>query len=423
MTNGPLPRHRRLVVLSALISSVLLAACSVVSPPTTPPASTPADPGTSASAAGPDARTRAEEQFTPVTMDVLSTPSWFTGSDDRVHLVYELRLINASPIEATVREVTVRDAKSDRVIAALSGAALTASMSLQPTGAKRLTKLAPATVGTVWFDVRFEEPSQVPAELDHQLTIAVPPGLPVPGVITSTGAPSPVNTRPPTVVGPPLRGPGWVALGSCCDGPHRRAAQPVNNGLWLAQRYAIDFNRINEQNLLATGPQNRNESWPTYDQPVLAVADAKVVVAANDQRDQIPNAPKPVTIAQADGNYVILEIADGVYAFYAHLKPGTVNVKAGETVTKGQEIGRTGNSGSSTGPHLHFQLMDRPSALLANGIPYVFDRFTVEGQAPPLADIVRADPESTPIQIDTATAGPRTDELPLGRDVIEFPTP
>ena len=94
------------------------------------------------------------------------------------------------------------------------------------------------------------------------------------------------------------------------------------------QRYAIDFNKINSGGFLAVGDRSKNESWPTYDQTVLAVADSDVVAAANDFPDQIPEAAKPVTIKEADGNYVMLHLAEGVYAFYAHLKPGTVAVHA-----------------------------------------------------------------------------------------------
>ena len=117
---------------------------------------------------------------------------------------------------------------------------------------------------------------------------------------------------------------------------------------------------------------------------------------------------------------MILELDDGVDAIYAHLKPGSVEVETGDTVDKGEVIARTGNSGSSTGPHLHFQLMDRPSALVANGVPYVFDEFTVTGQSPPVEQLIQSDPQADPVVVDTATAGPRTDELPLGRDVVEF---
>ena len=85
--------------------------------------------------------------------------------------------------------------------------------------------------------------------------------------------------------------------------------------------------------------------------------------------DQIPNAPTPVTIREADGNHVILALGDGRYAFYAHLEPNSVRVKRGDGVREGEVLGRLGNSRSSTGPHLHFHVMNRPSALAADGLP------------------------------------------------------
>ncbi len=83
-----------------------------------------------------------------------------------------------------------------------------------------------------------------------------------------------------------------------------------------------------------------------------------------------------------------------------------------------------GNTGSSTGSHLHFHVMDRPSALRANGLPYVFDRFTLDGRGPSVEEIVKLDPVLDTVPI---THGPidgaRHDELPLGSDVVTFPTP
>ena len=412
---------RATTVLTALVAATALAACTVGGETTGATATDVVD-GTDGPASTPTgAAAAAEEQYTPVVMEVMTSPRWFTGTDGEVHLVYELRVTNAFPVDATIEQLEVRDAADDSVVETLEGDDLAAALSLQPLGLPEVTALTPSTVGVVWLDVTFDEPSEVPDEIDHRLTVRIPPGLPLPEEISSVGAAVAVDVRPPTAVGPPLAGPGWVAMGSCCDGPHRRALQPVNNEVWLAQRFAIDFNRVDEDNLFATGDPGLNESWPTYDQPVLAVADATVVASADEFPDQVSMAPEPVTLEQADGNHVILEIDEGVYAFYAHLKPGTVAVKTGDTVTKGQQIARTGNSGSSTGPHLHFQLMDRPSGLLANGVPYVFDTFILEGQAPPLDEIMANDPQMVPVQIDAEAAGPRTDELPLGRAVVEFP--
>ncbi len=197
--------------------------------------------------------------------------------------------------------------------------------------------------------------------------------------------------------------------------------QPVNGRVYLGQRFAIDFNRLDDRDFLAVGEPSLNTSWPTYGQPVLAVEDATVVAAVDRFADQLPNAEHPVTIEEADGNHVILKLGDERFAFYAHLKPGSVTVKEGERVRAGQAIAQTGNSGSSTGPHLHFQLVDRPSALASNGLPYVFDRFRLDGRSPPLDELLAIDPVTTPLPIDRNGAGPRRDKLPLGRDLVTFP--
>ncbi len=130
-----------------------------------------------------------------------------------------------------------------------------------------------------------------------------------------------------------------------------------------------------------------------------------------------------MTLENADGNHIVLDLGDGSYAFYAHLEPGSITVKAGDRVTQGQQIGRLGNSGSSDGPHLHFHVMDHPSALVADGLPYVFARFDLTGRIPPLADAAPYYEAQQSLPITTADAGPRRDELPLGSDVVTFPDP
>jgi hypothetical protein len=68
------------------------------------------------------------------------------------------------------------------------------------------------------------------------------------------------------------------------------------------------------------------------------------------------------------------------------------------------------------------QLMTRPSSLLADGLPLVFDRFELRGRTPPLTDALEETINAgQPIPVDTAGAGPRRPELPLGRDVVRFP--
>jgi murein DD-endopeptidase MepM/ murein hydrolase activator NlpD len=105
---------------------------------------------------------------------------------------------------------------------------------------------------------------------------------------------------------------------------------------------------------------------------------------------------------------------------YAHLQEGSVTVHPGDQVRRGDHIANVGSSGTTGGPHLHFQMTDRPSVVLADGMPYVFDTFELTGQTPPLADVLRYYDTLEPIPIATTRTEERRDQLPLGRDVVAF---
>ena len=102
----------------------------------------------------------------------------------------------------------------------------------------------------------------------------------------------------------------------------------------------------------------------------------------------------------------------GHYALYAHLRPGSVAVRPGRRVSAGELLGRVGNSGNTSQPHLHFHVMDRPSPLDANGLPYVFDQFQLEATV----DLTADSPQ--PIFI----PAPRTRRalLPMTGDLLGF---
>ena len=72
------------------------------------------------------------------------------------------------------------------------------------------------------------------------------------------------------------------------------------------------------------------------------------------------------------GNYVVIDHENGEFSEYDHLAEDSITVKAGDRVHQGQVIGRVGNTGYSSVPHLHLQLMDGPSKTEANGLPILF---------------------------------------------------
>ena len=123
-----------------------------------------------------------------------------------------------------------------------------------------------------------------------------------------------------------------------------------------------------------------------------------------------------------DGNHIIQSIGGGVYAFYAHLQKGTLLVQPGDKVKEGQVIAKLGNTGNSNASHMHFQLMGGPSALGSDGVPYVIDRFSYDGQVDPQA-ILDADDflSGTFLGGQLPKPQPRRQQLPLQLAIVNFP--
>ena len=98
------------------------------------------------------------------------------------------------------------------------------------------------------------------------------------------------------------------------------------------------------------------------------------------------------------GNYVIMEISENKFAFFAHFQNGSIKVKIGDNVKRGEILGKVGHSGNSTAPHLHFHIMDSVDFLKAKGIPCVFEKYelfkennwhTVNNGIPSDKDLIR----------------------------------
>jgi murein DD-endopeptidase MepM/ murein hydrolase activator NlpD len=212
-----------------------------------------------------------------------------------------------------------------------------------------------------------------------------------------------VQSSKPIVIGPPLAGPDWLAMnGPGSRSEHRRALVAPGGHVVAPQRFAIDWFQLKTADSMFTGDSKNNRSYKAYGADVLAVADATVERMKDGIPENIPGEDPagPFITDDAElGNYIILDLGGGNYCLYAHLQPGTLKVKAGDRVKRGQTLALLGNSGNSTAPHLHFQVMNGTSLLEPEGVPYLIDSFEL---------------------LSGPTAGRETDALPMDNMRVKF---
>jgi hypothetical protein len=303
----------------------------------------------------------------------------------------------------------------------LGTASIGARFSLGGRRGSESSELGPFQYGVVFVHVAVEHNAPVPTTLAHVIEGSSDQ---MSTDLSMRLAETSVIVRDAPALGPPLRGHGYVAADGCCDSiRHVRALLPLNGIFYLSQRFAIDWEQIDDEGRLFRGDPKNPHSYHIYGRPVLAVADAVVVASRNDLSDQVPGKlPEGLPIDEADGNFAILDVGGGAYALYAHMQRGSVRVQAGDRVRRGDQIGSVGNTGNSQAPHLHFQMMDAPSGLASNGIPYVFDTFLVTAvDEAGTADFDRAEATGSPLTLTPRV--PPTDSkkvLPLDLSVVDW---
>lgn len=356
------------------------------------------------------------------------------------HLLYELHLTNVGGEEVTLLQVDAI-AADGRLLKSLSGEALRDDLA-RPGAWQRAgvgsdyerymawlaeydpRLIEPGMPAVVWMEIVLERDDDVSEVIRHHLTVEFESldGSTERRVVEA----SPASPRAPArVLGPPLSGDGWWAFNRSNDASHRRGfdASPQRFIRTISQRFAIDYVKEDEFGRRFSGDPQTPANYFSFGEDVLAVADGVVVSIRNDapddgigRRTSLGGAPATL------GNYVDLEIAEGVYALYMHLRSGSVRVRAGDSVTRGQVIGQVGTSGASTSPHLHFQLNETPwkegresVSFFGEGVPFELSSFDVIGRdASPYCSCSGA--ECLPVAIEH-----REEEMLSGGLVVRFP--
>jgi murein DD-endopeptidase len=351
----------------------------------------------------------------PVEMRVPKLPV-AVPADGRAALAYELHVTNWFPQAFTVQRVEVVSGADGRVLLTLADSALARSFGrpgMTPSNPSDRTRLGGGMRGVTWLWVPVDAENPPPT-VRHRMTVQEAAGADSGRTHVFEGATIPVS-RDIAVIGPPLRGGAWLtANGPGNESGHRRALIPIGALPVIAQRFAIDYVRVDAVGRTVAGDRARNENFYAENAEAIAVGDAIVVATKDSIPENLPGTTSravPITLETVGGNFVILDIGGGRYAFYAHLRPGSLRVRTGDRVRRGQVLGLVGNSGNSTEPHLHFHLADANSALGSEGIPYVHDSFELLGRCTGM--LSGCSRSETPEQ--------RRREMPVGNMIVRFP--
>jgi len=327
-------------------------------------------------------------------------------------LMYELHLTSYAAQPLGIERIDVLD-DAQHVLLELVGSDLTAAIGRadRVNGDERL-RIAPGMSAVAYLSVPWGHFDI--AHLHHRV------------VYTSTSADEliveggSVKTRAPSMrkLGPPLRGGPWVAIYDArWERGHRRVLYAVNGSVKVPGRFAIDWILLGPHGGFASDKGENPTQWYGYGADVLAVADATVAAVGQGVAEPATlkeGAARKVPLEDAAGNYIALNLGDGRYAFYEHLKPGSITVKPGQRVRPGEVIGKLGFTGESTGPHLHFHVSDANAPLDAEGLPYALSSWRMVGAYTSIEDFAEGKPWTSKAM---PTAG---DGFPAPLSVVDF---
>lgn len=167
------------------------------------------------------------------------------------------------------------------------------------------------------------------------------------------------------ILAPPVRGEWIVLQGGNVALINHHAVDP-------RQRWALDLVKLDDGEVMK-GSGDGNADWNAWEQPLFAPASGTVVEAVDGIGDG-EGLNMVADVTRAAGNHVVLDIGQGRYVLLAHIRQGTVAVKVGDAVEVGQPLGKVGNSGNTTAPHLHLQVQTRPALFDTDNlaVPFAF---------------------------------------------------
>jgi len=343
-----------------------------------------------------------EESMAALVVSIPVRPAAFKANG-RWNLVYELHIQNWEDTDATITRVELVDS-AHKSLLSISGPELEA-LFYNP-GKPGASTIGSGKFTAIYMWLSMSGRDDLSLALRHRLTVKE--GNP-PRELSVETLPELIDQKPVVVISPPLRGKNWVAA----NGPsntsfHRTSILPIDGRSCIPQRFAIDWIQIDADGKTHKGDAKDNKNYLAYGAEIHAVADGVVTKVRDGIPENVPDQNAravPMTLETIGGNHVILDMGSGKFAVFAHIRTGSVRVKLGDRVRRGQVLGLVGNSGNATEPHLHFHLCDANSVLSCEGLPYAFPSFESQGQW--------LDAKRPPVK--------RELEIPVEGEIVRFP--
>lgn len=372
-----------------------------------------------------------QSRLTPVLGEVLIAPQPVKLSDGKYYLMYELSVVNVTKSDITLEKLVLQDPLNNYSVVSELNADQIKKL-LHPTKDTPANILKAEEAGVIVINLVFDA-GKVPSALDHVLSVKMnKPYSVFPAQTDERIARTLVDKTEPVVIGPPLKGKNWLAGWVGDNHGHRNAFFPVNGAWYVPERWAVDYIQLNDKNQAYTGDSANLKNYPPYGADLIAVKDGKVIKAADGFDDlKIGETLQNISLDNAGGNYLLIDIGGGYSAYYAHLIKGTATVKEGDTVKRGQVIGKLGNTGNSSQPHLHFDIVKGRLALGSQGVPYMIDSFEVTGQvksntSSPMVNTsddswIKTLEEGDAVELTREFTGKHFNEMPADATVVNFP--
>jgi hypothetical protein len=171
----------------------------------------------------------------------------------------------------------------------------------------------------------------------------------------------PIVATSPASVAPPVNG-TWTWRNGPGEGVYHTHVR------FPEQRYAYDL-VITASGATYAGDPAISTSYHCFGQPIRAAHGGKVVLVDDTVPDNLGNTPSPANDPPKKNGQVIVDHGDGRVALYVHVQQGSAKVKVGDTVNAGDVLALVGNSGFTTEPHLHFEILETDATGRAHAVP------------------------------------------------------